>query len=113
VRKSSGNYRWFLTRFSPVRDDKGQIMRWYVAATDIEDRKRAEEVLQQSQFYLAEGQRLAHMGSWAFNPSGFFEYWSQELFKIYGLDPQKGAPTLEQYLATIHPARPRPLWLTP
>jgi PAS domain S-box-containing protein len=43
------------------------------------------------------------MGSWAFNPSGFFEYWSQELFKIYGLDPQKGAPTLEEYLATVHP----------
>jgi PAS fold/Histidine kinase-, DNA gyrase B-, and HSP90-like ATPase len=37
------------------------------------------------------------------NPSGFFEYWSRELFQIYGLDPQKGAPTLEQYLATIHP----------
>src|ERR1700691_128627 len=104
VRKSSGKYRWFLTRFSPVRDDKGQIMRWYIAATDIEDRKRAEEALQQSQFYLAEGQRLAHMGSWAFNPSGYFEYWSQELFRIYGLDPQKGAPTLEQFLATVHPA---------
>jgi PAS domain S-box-containing protein len=43
------------------------------------------------------------MGSWAFNPSGFFEYWSQELFKLYGLDPQKGAPTLQQYLATLHP----------
>jgi PAS domain S-box-containing protein len=43
------------------------------------------------------------MGSWAFNPSGFFDYWSQELFKIYGLDPQKGVPTLEQYLATVHP----------
>ena len=103
VRKSSGNYRWFLTRFSAVRDDKGQIMRWYVAATDIEDRKRAEDALQQSQFYLTEGQRLAQMGSWAFNPSGFFEYWSEELFRIYGLDPQMGAPTLEEYLATIHP----------
>ena len=104
VRKSSGNYRWFFTRFSPVRDDKGQIIRWYVAATDIEDRKRAEEALQQSQFYLAEGQRLAHMGSWALNSSGCFEYWSQELFRIYGLDPQKGVLTLEQFLATVHPA---------
>jgi PAS domain S-box-containing protein len=103
VRKSSGNYRWFLTRFSAVRDDKGQIMRWYVAATDIEDRKRAEEALQQSQFYLSEGQRLAHMGSWALNPAGFFDYWSEELFRIYGLDPQRGAPTLEAYLATVHP----------
>jgi PAS domain S-box-containing protein len=104
VRKSSGNYRWFFTRFSPVRDDKGQIIRWYVAATDIENRKSAEEALQQSQFYLAEGQRLAHMGSWALNSSGCFEYWSQELFRIYGLDPQKEVPTLEQFLATVHPA---------
>jgi PAS domain S-box-containing protein len=85
------------------RDASGQPYYMFGTVQDITDRKRAEEALQQSQFYLAEGQRLAHMGSWAFNPSGFFEYWSQELFKIYGLDPQKGAPTLEQYLATLHP----------
>jgi PAS domain S-box-containing protein len=102
VRKSSGDYRWFLTRFSPVRDDKGQIMRWYVAATDIEDRKRAEEALQQSQFYLAEGQRLAHIGSWAFDATGF-SYWSSELFRIYGLDPVGKPPTVDEYLALVHP----------
>jgi PAS domain S-box-containing protein len=56
-----------------------------------------------SEFYLNEGQRLAHMGSWAFNPSGFFEYWSHELFRIYGLDSINGAPTLEEYLALVHP----------
>jgi len=65
--------------------------------------KRSTQELQRSEFYLAEGQRLGHTGSWAFNPSGFFEHWSRELFQIYSLDPQKGAPTLEQYLATIHP----------
>ena len=63
----------------------------------------AEESLKRSEFYLREGERLAHMGSWTFNPSGFFDYWSQELFRIYGLDPQQGTPTLEQYLATLHP----------
>jgi PAS domain S-box-containing protein len=41
------------------------------------------------------------MGSWAFNDSG--HYWSDELYKIYGLDPNNGAPTVEQYLALIHP----------
>jgi PAS domain S-box-containing protein len=85
------------------RDASGRPYRMFGTIQDITDRKHAEEALQQSQCYLAEGQRLAHMGSWAFNPSGFFEHWSQELFKIYGLDPHKGAPTLEQYLATVHP----------
>jgi formate hydrogenlyase transcriptional activator len=45
VRKHDGSYRWFLARYNPVRDDKGQIMRWYVAGTDIEDRKQAEDRL--------------------------------------------------------------------
>jgi PAS domain S-box-containing protein len=56
-----------------------------------------------SEFYLNEGQRLAHMGSWSFNTSGFFEYWSHELFRIYGLDSVNAAPTLEEYLALVHP----------
>src|SRR6266516_3189642 len=59
--------------------------------------------LRRNEFYLSEAQRLAHMGSWAFNPSGFFDHWSHELFQMYGLDPQMGAPTLERYLATVHP----------
>jgi PAS domain S-box-containing protein len=58
---------------------------------------------QRSEFYLAEGQRLAHMGSWALSPAGRFDYWSPELFQIYGLDPAKGAPTLDEYLAGVHP----------
>jgi PAS domain S-box-containing protein len=103
LRRADGEYRWHESRGEPLRDPHGKIIQWYGLTTDIDERKRAEEALQQNQFYLAEGQRLAHMGSWAFNPSGFFEYWSQELFKIYGLDPEKCAPTLEQYLAAVHP----------
>jgi PAS domain S-box-containing protein len=102
-RAADGEYRWFLVRGVPLQDQHGRIVRWYGTLTDIEDRKRAEAELRRSQFYLSEGQRLAHMGSWAFNPLGFFDYWSQELFEMYGLDPRRGAPTLEQYLATIHP----------
>src|SRR6202040_1379458 len=86
-----------------VLDGSGNLDEFVGTVIDVTERKRAEEALQKSQLYLSEGQRLAHMGSWAFNPSGFFEYWSQELFEIYGLDPQKGSPTLDEYLATVHP----------
>jgi PAS domain S-box-containing protein len=54
VQAADGSYRWFLTRFNPVHDDNGQITRWYVACTDIEDRKRAEERLQQENVVLRE-----------------------------------------------------------
>jgi PAS domain S-box-containing protein len=54
LRKGDGSYRWFLARYNPLRDDKGQVTRWYVACTDIEDRKRAEEKLQQENAALRE-----------------------------------------------------------
>jgi formate hydrogenlyase transcriptional activator len=54
VRKADGSYRWFLARYNPMRDDKGQVFRWYVACTDIEDRKRIEEKLQHENAALRE-----------------------------------------------------------
>jgi formate hydrogenlyase transcriptional activator len=54
VRKGDGSFRWFLIRFSALRDEKGQLMRWYVACTDIDERKRAEEKLQQENVALRE-----------------------------------------------------------
>jgi PAS domain S-box-containing protein len=41
-----GKYHWFLYRWNPLRDEQGRLVRWYVAATDIEDRKQAEQRLQ-------------------------------------------------------------------
>jgi len=54
LRKADGSYRWFLARYNPVRDDKGQVIRWYVAATDIEDRKQAEDRLRSENVALRE-----------------------------------------------------------
>src|SRR3984885_10142969 len=66
-----------------------------------EVRTRSEK-LRLNEYYLSEGQRLAHMGSWAFNPAGF-EYWSSELFRIHGLDPRGKPPSVEEYLALVYP----------
>jgi formate hydrogenlyase transcriptional activator len=53
-RRSDGQYRWFLFRFNPLRDEHGRPMRWYVAVTDIEDRKQAEQRLQNENVALRE-----------------------------------------------------------
>ena len=54
VRKHDGGYRWFLARYNPVHDEVGRVARWYVAFTDIEDRKRAEERLREENAALRE-----------------------------------------------------------
>jgi PAS domain S-box-containing protein len=54
VRRGDGRFRWFLSRFNPLHDDKGQVKRWYIASTDIEDRKRSEETLQRENVALRE-----------------------------------------------------------
>jgi len=54
VQNGDGKFRWILARFNPLRDEKGQITRWYTASTDIDDRKRAEEKLQQENVALRE-----------------------------------------------------------
>jgi PAS domain S-box-containing protein len=109
VRRADGEYRWMLHHKVALRDEHGEIVKWYGSSIDIEDRIRAEErlredaqELQRSEFYLAEGQRLAHMGSWAFDPAGF-DYWSPELFRMHGLDPTRKPPTFQEYLNCVHP----------
>src|SRR5437016_5563172 len=49
-----GNYRWFLVRYNPLRDDQGYIIRWYATGTDIEDRKQAEERMRDENLALRE-----------------------------------------------------------
>src|SRR6202046_2820966 len=86
VRRADGEYRWMFHRKVPLRDERGSIVKWYGSSMDIEERKRAEQAWRRNEFYLAEGQRLGHLGSWAFDPNGF-DYWSPELFRMHGFDP--------------------------
>ena len=72
---------------------------------DLTELKRAEQALRQSESYLAEAQRLTHTGSWAYNHILHeFTYYSDEQFRIHGLDPRRGSPPeLEEILALFHP----------
>lgn len=92
---------WGALTASPNGEPSERPRKLFGTVQDVTEQKRAEEALQRSQFYLSEGERLAHIGSWAFNDSG--HYWSDELYKMYGLDPKNGAPTVDEYLALIHP----------
>ena len=57
LRRADGEYRWFATRRAPLRNDDGEVIAWYAATYDIEDRKRAEDALRRSEAQLANAER--------------------------------------------------------
>jgi formate hydrogenlyase transcriptional activator len=54
VRRRDGQYRWLLVQYNPLRDERGDVIRWYATGTDINDRKQAEERTLQENFALRE-----------------------------------------------------------
>ena len=102
LRRFDGEYRWFLFRVNPLRDESGSIVKWYGTNTDIDDRKRTEEELRRSEAFLTEGQRLSLTGSF----SWFLDTDEWALSKtarcILGLRHDEAA-TLERITTRIHP----------
>jgi len=75
------------------------------AITDITERKRVEVSLRQTEAYLEEAQRLSHTGSWAWNVARRENiHWSQEQYRLFGLDPQSDSLSFETAYRRIHPA---------
>jgi PAS domain S-box-containing protein len=97
-----GRYRWFLIRYNPLLDEQGRIDRWYVAGTDIDDRKRAEAQVEQAYLRLAEAQRLSKTGSFITDLLVDEHNWSEEAFRIFEFDPTAKV-TVQVIRDTVHP----------
>jgi PAS domain S-box-containing protein len=54
LKRKDGEFRWFLVRYHPLRDEQGEILRWYASGTDIDDRKRDEERIRNENLALRE-----------------------------------------------------------
>jgi PAS domain S-box-containing protein len=88
----------------PAFDAEGRFSGYRGVASDLTDRKRAEQALQRSESYLAEAQRLSHTGSWGWNVANReITHWSKEIYRLYGFDPQAGIPPFRAFLQRIHP----------
>jgi PAS domain S-box-containing protein len=85
------------------RDESGEL-EFVGAVLDTTESKQAEEALRRSESNLAEAQRLTRTGSWAWQVAGRDAlHLSEEWYRIYGFDPEKGPPAWEERLQRVHP----------
>ena len=102
LRRFDGVDRWFLFRVNPLRDESGNIVKWYGTNTDIDDRKRAEEELRRNEAFLAEAQHLSQIGSFSWRVATGEITWSEQLYRIFEFDPNM-LVTLELIGTRVHP----------
>jgi hypothetical protein len=57
ARQKSGDYRWQLIQYNPLKDDRGRVIRWYATATDIDDQKKNGRATPQRESRSARGNR--------------------------------------------------------
>src|SRR5215469_12831779 len=109
VVRPDGGERMVHSQGDVTWDESGKALRQFGVLQDITELRQAEkelraseEALRRSEAYLAEAQRLSHTGTFAFNATAPL-YWSEESYRIWGLDPLQGLPNRETVLQRIHP----------
>jgi PAS domain S-box-containing protein len=109
-----GSYRWFLGKALPIKNEEGIVIKWFGTCTDIQDQKTIRENLEQlvkeraaeltaKNRDLNEAQRIAHIGSWEWDINENKIFWSDELYRIFGIVPEGFETTYENYISLIRP----------
>ncbi|WP_040445390.1 PAS domain S-box protein [Ktedonobacter racemifer] len=99
----TGTYRWFLARAMPVRNETGEIVKWFGTATDIDEQKRAEQQLKESEENWRVLAETMPQLVWSTGPDGVHEYTNQRWRDYTGLTPEQVQNNRWAHLQLIHP----------
>ncbi|MDD2767290.1 MAG: EAL domain-containing protein [Methylococcus sp.] len=101
--RADGEIRWIGHVSRPIYGEHGEFLGLRVSNRDITLRKRAEEAWRRGELHLREAQRLANLGSWELDLlSGRLE-WSEQVFRIFEIDPQQFGTSYAAFIALVHP----------
>jgi PAS domain S-box-containing protein len=102
LRRADGAYRWHVSRQVPSRAADGTVTHWYGTCTDIDDLKQVEHALRQTDERLREAQRIAHIGSWSWEPPIDRVWWSDAEYDLFAVD-RSTSPSFGAFLELVHP----------
>jgi PAS domain S-box-containing protein len=100
---ANGHVVWAELNVSLVRDAAGTPLYSIAQIQDIGERRRNEAAIEESRRQLAQAQKLAHIGSWEWNVETDEVSWSEELYRIFGLEPSDEIETYDKFLERVHP----------
>jgi len=104
LKTKDDEYRWIRAQGRVVEhDENGEAVRMIGYHEDITGYKSVEQALRESQIRLQQAQELAQVGHWDWYLKSNKLIWSEEVFRIFGLDQKEFQPTIEAFEATIHP----------
>ncbi|MDX6530238.1 MAG: hypothetical protein QOH41_2528 [Blastocatellia bacterium] len=98
-----GQKTWLLTTKIPLRDENDQIAGLIGLGRDITERKRIEEQMKTNEMQMSDAQGIAHLGSWNYDAVTGEVKWSDELWRIFGLERREFGLPFEEYLTMVHP----------
>lgn len=103
IQTADGQHKWLHTFKVGIYDEQDKPSHLLGISIDITERKLAEQRLSASQHNLAEAQRIAHIGSWELNLATNDLFWSDEVYRIFEVDPEQSDTSYEFFLDVIHP----------
>lgn len=101
--QQNGGHGWMLARGELMKDASGATVGVRGVVMDITERKLAEKQLRRSEQGLSEAQRIAHLGNWELDLSSNALRWSDEIYRIFEIDPQQFGASYDAFLNAIHP----------
>ncbi|MFC1490955.1 PAS domain S-box protein, partial [Candidatus Latescibacterota bacterium] len=93
-----GSIGYIEVHVSIIKDEDGRTIKSFGVSHDITERKKAEVELRESERKLREAQEMAHLGFWSWDVKTGDVEWSEEVYKIFGLDPEKFTPQINSIL---------------
>jgi signal transduction histidine kinase/ActR/RegA family two-component response regulator len=102
VRLGEGDERWLHGRALPERLPDGSTQ-WHGIISDVSGRKQAEQRQRERDAVLLQAQHLANLGSWRWNSATGESEWSDENYRVFGVDPATFEPRFDRFIALVHP----------
>ncbi len=102
LRGVNGDWYWILDKGMPFYGENGVFIGYIGSAIDITERKQVQQLLQEKERMLSESQYIAHVGSWSVDLVSGYVNWSDETYRIYGVNPESFEPSVKTLFDLIH-----------